>query len=94
MNTIILYAMAFASLVVVIAGGFFVVALIVYAVLNIWARVSACAKNTIEYLRSKKDFETYKKDILRWEMAQRERAVRCHECPYRRKYIMDGEGED
>ena len=89
MNTIILYAMAFASLVVVIAGGFFEVALIVYAVLNIWARVSACAKNTAEYLKNKRDFDVYKKDVLHWDEVKRFNASRCIACPYRKKYMAE-----
>ena len=53
MNTLILYAMGIASLVVIIAGAFFVVVMIVYYIQVMWSKISACAKNTMEYLQNK-----------------------------------------
>ena len=44
MNTLILYAMGIASLVVIIAGAFFVVVMIVYYIQVMWSKISACAK--------------------------------------------------
>ena len=87
MNTLILYALGFASLVVIIAGAFFAVVMIVYYIQVIWSKISACAKNTMEYLRNKQDFEVYKADVLRWDMVKREKALRCRECEYRKKYM-------
>lgn len=57
MNTLILYALAFASLIVIIAGAVSVVVMIVYYIQVMWSKISACAKNTMEYLRNKQDFE-------------------------------------
>ena len=68
MNTLILYAMGIASLVVIIAGAFFVVVMIVYYIQVMWSKISACAKNTMEYLQNKQDFEVYKADVFRWDM--------------------------
>lgn len=91
MNTLILYAMGIASLVVIIAGAFFVVVMIVYYIQVIWSKISACAKNTMEYLRNKQDFEAYKADVLCWDMAKREKALRCRECAYRKKYMEEAQ---
>lgn len=87
MNTLILYALGFASLVVIIAGAFFAVVVILNGALHIWAGISACAKNTKDYLLNKKDFEAYKADVLHLDMVKREKALRCHECEYRKKYM-------
>lgn len=87
MNTLILYALGLASLVVIIAGAFFTVVMIVYYIQVIWSKISACAKNTKDYLLNKKDFEVYKADVLHWDMVKREKALRCHECEYRKKYM-------
>ena len=46
----------------------------------------------MEYLKNKQDFEVYKADVLRWDMAKREKALRCRECAYRKKY-MDEEAQ-
>ena len=92
MNTLILYAMGIASLAVIIAGAFFLVVMIVYCIQVVWSKISACAKNTMEYLQNKQDFEVYKADILHWDMVKREKALRCHECEYRKKY-MDEEAQ-
>lgn len=92
MNTLILYALAFASLIVIIAGAVSVVVMIVYYIQVMWSKISACAKNTMEYLRNKQDFEAYRADVLRWDMAKREKALRCRECAYREKY-MDKEAQ-
>lgn len=92
MNTLILYAMGIASLVVIIAGAFSLVVMIVYYIQVVWSKISACAKNTMEYLRNKRDFEVYKADVLRWDMVKREKTVKCRECAYRKKY-MDGEAQ-
>ena len=87
MNTLILYAMGIASLVVIIAGAFFVVVMIVYYIQVMWSKISACANNTMEYLRNKQDFEVYKADVLRWDTMKREKALKCRECAYRKKYM-------
>lgn len=87
MNTLILYAMGIASLVVIIAGAVSVVVMIVYYIQVMWSKISACAQNTMEYFRNKQDFEAYKADVLRWDMAKREKALRCRECAYRKKYM-------
>lgn len=87
MNTLILYAMGLASLAVIIAGAFFLVIMIVYYTQVVWSKISACAKNTMEYLRNKQDFEIYKADVLHWDMVRREKALRCRECEYRKKYM-------
>jgi hypothetical protein len=92
MNTLILYAMGIASLVVIIAGAFTVVVMIVYYIQVMWSKISACAKNTMEYLQNKQDFEVYKADVLHWDMVKREKALRCRECAYRKKY-MDEEAQ-
>lgn len=92
MNTLILYAMGIASLVVIITGAFSLVVMIVYYIQVVWSKISACAKNTMEYLRNKRDFEVYKADVLRWDMVKREKTVKCRECAYRKKY-MDGEAQ-
>ena len=77
MNTLILYTMGIASLVIIIAGAFFVVVMIVYYIQVMWSKISACAKNTMEYLQNKQDFEVYKADVLHWDMVKREKALRC-----------------
>lgn len=92
MNMLILYAMGIASLVVIIAGAFTVVVMIVYYIQVMWSKISACAKNTMEYLQNKQDFEVYKADVLHWDMVKREKALRCRECAYRKKY-MDEEAQ-
>ena len=94
MNTLILYAMGLASLVVIIAGAFFLVIMIVYYIQTVWSKISACAKNTMEYLQNKQDFEVYKTDVLRWDMAKREKALRCRECAYRKKYMDEEASHD
>lgn len=83
MNILILYVMGFTSLIVLIAGSFFLVVLIVYAIQNIWAKVSACAKNTEDYLLNKQDYLVYKQDYLYWEglkRAKANKADRCRNC--------------
>ena len=92
MNTLSVYAMGIASLVVIIAGAFFVVVMIVYYIQVMWSKISACANNTMEYLRNKQDFEVYKADVLRWDTMKREKALKCRECAYRKKY-MDEEAK-
>lgn len=92
MNTLILYAMGIASLVVIIAGAFFVVVMIVYYIQVMWSKISACAKNTMEYLQNKQDFEVYKADVFRWDMVRQEKTLKCLECAYRKKY-MDEEAQ-
>ena len=91
-NTLILCTLAFASLIVIIAGAVSVVVMIVYYIQVMWSKISACAKNTMEYLRNKQDFEVYKADILRWDKMKREKALKCWECAYRKKY-MDEEAQ-
>lgn len=49
MNTLILCTLAFASLIVIIAGAVSVVVMIVYYIQVMWSKISACAKNTMEY---------------------------------------------
>ena len=92
MNTLILYAMGIASLVVIIAGAFFMVVMIVYYIQVMWSKISACAKNTTEYLRNRQDFEVYKADVFHWDIAKREKVLRCRDCAYRKKY-MDEEAQ-
>ena len=75
MNTLILYAMGIASLVVIIAGAFFVVVMIVYYIQVMWSKISACAKNTMEYLQNKQDFEVYKADVFRWDTREAKRCA-------------------
>ncbi|MCB5856253.1 hypothetical protein LIR37_18030 [Flavonifractor plautii] len=87
MNTLILCTLAFVSLIVIIAGAVSVVVMIVYYIQVMWSKISACAKNTMEYLRNKQDFEVYKADILRWDTMKREKALKCRECAYRKKYM-------
>lgn len=91
MNTIILYAMGFASLAVLVAGAFFLVVLIVYGIQNIWVKVSACAKNTKEYLENRQDYILYKRDFLYWEESKRAKADRCHRCEYRKRFLDEEE---
>ena len=92
MNTLILYTMGIASLVIIIAGAFFVVVMIVYYIQVMWSKISACAKNTMEYLQNKQDFEVYKADVFRWDMVRQEKTLKCRECAYRKKY-MDEEAK-
>mgnify|MGYP005801341571 CR=1 FL=1 len=94
MNTLILYAMGLASLAVIIAGAFFLVIMIVYYTQVVWSKISACAKNTMEYLRNKQDFEIYKADVLHWDMVRREKGLRCRECEYRKKYMDEEANHD
>ena len=89
MSTLILNAMGIALIAVQVAGAFFIVVMIVYAIQRIWWKVSACAKNTREYLCNKQDFEVYKAVVLRWDMVKREKSLRCRECAYRKKYMDD-----
>ena len=49
-------------------------------------------QNTMEYLQNKQDFEVYKADVLRWDMVKREKALKCRECAYWKKY-MDEEAQ-
>lgn len=94
MNTIILYAMGVASLVVLVAGVIFMVVLIIAGIQNIWARVSACAKNTKEYLKNRQDYILYKRDFIYWEESKRAKADRCHRCEYRKKFLEEEEGAE
>lgn len=87
MNTLILYAMGIASLAVIIAGAFFLVVMIVYGIQDIWAKVSACAKNVSEYLLNKRDFELYKRDVKAWDDAKRVAKDRCKNCRYRQESL-------
>ena len=43
----------------------------------------------MEDLQNKQDFEVYKADVLRWDMAKREKALKCRECEYRKKYMEE-----
>ena len=70
-------------------GANFLVIMIVYCIQVVWSKISACAKNTMEYLQNKQDFEVYKADVLHWDMAKREKALRCRECVYRKKYMEE-----
>lgn len=74
MNTIILYALGIASLVVLVAGTLFMVVLIIYGIQKIWAKVSACAKNTREYMEHRQDYTLYKRDFVYWEESKRAKA--------------------
>lgn len=94
MNTTILYAMGFASLAVLIAGVFFLVVLIVYGIQHIWVKVSACAKNTKEYLENRQDYTLYKRDFIYWEESKRAKADRCHRCEYRKRFLEKEEGAE
>lgn len=38
--------------------------------------------------------EVCKADVLRWDMAKRERALRCKECAYRKKYMDEEASHD
>lgn len=87
MNTLILYAMGIVSLIVLAAGAFFLIGMIVLGIQNIWAEISACAKNTKDYLRNKKDFEFYKRDVKAWDDAKRVAVDRCKHCRYRQESI-------
>ena len=87
-------AMKLASMAVIIAGAFFVVVMIVYCIQVVWSKISACAKKTKEYLQNKQDFEVYKADVLHWDMAKREKALRCRECAYRKKYMNEEASHD
>ena len=44
---------AIIDIAVILSGGLVMLSLIVYGILAIWSRVSACAKNTKEYLMNK-----------------------------------------
>lgn len=94
MNMIILYAMGLASLAVLIAGAFFLVVLIVYGIQRIWAKVSACAKNTREYMENRQDYILYKRDFIYWEESRRAKADRCHLCEYRKMFLEEEEGAE
>lgn len=87
MNTLILYAMGLASLVVIIAGAFFLVVMIVYGIQSVWAKVSACAKNVSEYLLNKRDFELYQRDVKAWDNAKQAEKDRCKHCHYRQESL-------
>lgn len=85
---------AIVDIAVILSGGLVVLSLIVYGILAIWSRVSACAKNTKEYLVNKQDFELYKRDFNYWESAKRSRAMRCRTCEYRRKVLEEDANHD
>ncbi len=94
MNTIILYALGIASLVVLVSGTLFMVVLIIYGIQKIWAKVSACAKNTREYMEHRQDYILYKRDYIYWEESKRAKADRCHRCEYRKKFMEAEERAD
>lgn len=80
---------AIIDIAVILSGGLVMLSLIVYGILAIWSRVSACAKNTKEYLMNKRDFELYKRDFDYWESAKRASVTRCRKCEYRRKVLEE-----
>ena len=88
------FLIALIVIAVILSGGIVVISLIVYGILEIWSRVSACSKNTKEYLMNKQDFELYKRDFNYWESAKRYRALRCRTCEYRRKVLEEEANHD
>lgn len=85
---------AIIDIAVILSGGLLVLSLIVYGILAIWSRVSACAKNTKEYLMNKRDFELYKRDFDCWEREKRASGMRCRKCEYRRKVLEEEANHD
>ena len=66
--------------------------MIVYYIQVAWSKISCMCKKYDGISENKQDFEVYKADVLRWDMAKREKALRCRECAYRKKY-MDEEAQ-
>ena len=97
MNTILLYVMGFASLVVVIAGAVMLVAIfaaVIYKLAEtVWYRHSAVAKNTKAYLRNIEDFQMYKRDVASWDEVKRKHVEKCSRCEYRRKSMEEDNHE-
>ena len=93
MNTVLLYTMAVASFVATIMGGVLLAVLLFYGIYrllaSIWARTSAAAKNTKEYLKSRSDFELYKRDVDFWDELKKNNADKCARCEYRRKAMKE-----
>lgn len=92
MNTVILYIMGIASIVVLIAGAGLCVTLLVYIILRFWEKFSNVAHNVVQYLRQKNDFERYMDDFAAWENVKRSNADKCRFCEYR-KQVLEQDGE-
>lgn len=91
MNAILLWAMAITSFIVTITGGVLLAVLLFYGmyrlIASIWARTSAVARNTKEYLSSREDFEFYKRDIEAWDEQKRRYIEKCSACGYRKENV-------
>lgn len=94
MNTILLYALAIAALAVVVAGAFLLLVSIICGILDIWSRISACGKNTREYLRNRSDFTLYQRDMVYWEEAKRHQIDRCRTCSYLEQVLKEEANHD
>lgn len=97
MNTVLLYTIAVAAYAVNIMGGILLVVLLLYGIyrllMSIWARTSALARNTKEYLENKAEFEIYKSDVEVWDTYRKNHVEKCHRCEYRKK-AMEEEDHD
>lgn len=93
MNTVLLYTMAVAAYAVNIMGGILLVVLLFYGsyrlLASIWARTSALARNTREYLENKADFDIYKSDVEVWDNKRKTHVEKCQKCEYRRKAMEE-----
>lgn len=87
MKTILFYVMGVTSLAVLLFGAFMLVALILYAIENMWAKHSALAHNVKDYLFHKDDFRLYQHDIAEWDKSKNRHQMECRECLYRKEHM-------
>lgn len=97
MNTVLLWTMAVMSFIITITGGVLLAVLLFYGmyrlIASIWARTSAVARNTKEYLKNRDDFELYKRDIEIWDEQKRRYVEKCSACGYRGKAMGGADHE-
>ena len=98
MNDILLDVMEIVAFIVTIMGGGLFLSLLLYAIYrlfaSIWERTSNAAKHTKEYLKSRYDFELYKKDVARWDEYQRQCIEKCQRCKYLEKYMEENSHDE
>lgn len=63
MQLALLYTMAFVSFAVLIAGGVLILSLITYLIYRIWVKHSRFAKNMVNYILNRQEYENY----LKWK---------------------------
>ena len=93
MNQFILYLIWAVSVVVIIAGGVFLISLAAWKIADIWSGLSKLAAIIREYQRNEADFRKYKEDFAFWENEKRRTVRRCKACEYRRQ-VLEQDKED